>query len=1367
MEAIVSKVLKKYFKMFIKNFKSDNFSMSLMKGEGTLVDLDLNEVIIQELLLIPPQFQIVNASCDSLSAKIPWTSFKKEPIVISLQTISLNLREPEEIQPFHSQLKKIKNKNKEKKRNEITENLQIEVKKLKLNIASLNGDGLMIEINDILIQSTNSNFQPGDLSQIKAVDKEHGVESLHKLITAKSITIKIQDIGGMSKTLLENMPLKVLYSSKRRIKDWIQISAKIEVLFKQLDLKWTLSEYHSLSDLINNFQATLARAIPASSPSSQQPFESYRKKLKSSLSFSSKKKDKSSSSSSITDSNGQQLSKSDLSSTSNLTPLNVTPISQSTAGAFSNTTTSPTTTTVSSPTTTTTTNNNNSNNNANGITAATNGSLTPPINVSSNGMNGGGSGGVSDINDDSPPPPKHSDFSYEFHIERYQLELMDNFAQQDSGFRFKGEGLHFGFTSANTIYKPINRETNTPFYQLPIRETILSVLFNTLNIQEVASFSSGLIKTELCNTNIEQTKKYNKSITSISSDSMPARININSYSGQCLLKGNLMFRRPITNRSSNSTSPQTNEIDPLSNLQGPPLIGLESNISLNDLKLYGDRKVWKTLISYLMPPESDNESDLDSESGSINDYHNRTLDLDGHSDLNGNNNNSAIQKLSPTKNIVTITSPIDTANDIDNNNNNNNNNSNNNNDNSNSNKTTDENINNIINNNINENEKIEKDTSDKINNEENKKSVIEKSKKKINTFKRKLKLSNNWKSQIKIILKATNTQLTLPEERENVDESFRGLRLQINLQSFVMCNHSDWKTVPFLMDGIQLINMTTNNINNTTPIAPQDIISQFGLDHRFSFQMENVSLRVIDVDHDNTITTILEPATISLFTRISRSHDHLLANNKRIPKIDLSLISSDFNFKLTSQHSELLDFVANKYLSPKKLKNLLKSRISKEAKKRLKSLEQKKLDKTLTIKNRVEKTLQQYFWTSYISIQNGDFHLPLQHLLEPKEKHDNDVHEENNQQQQQQQQQDDDSFTNETISLDSPISSASNDQPPPPTQIIGGVIDKIIGGLAKTSIIPDEIINKNVNNSGDGSSGGGGDILSQIKVQSMGIILQNNDIGQTIVFKIGTFEAYGIDHPKLSTSTILRPLPIPDDELIPATNQDNTNLLITYKRRHQKDVAKQSVLIDKEIDDWVTDVWVKLQGTQVRVMKKRYPPGFKKPHKSKTFGKKIKMPDIKNFITKVVGLVERKRGKIKNIQKSIKKVNMNIKWGVELGNCEILLGEKSSKTLDPSYGGILNDFTIDPSYQPKGIIKITDTNRRVNAQAYKNIEEELIKKTTTLTQTVLAEQERDDYIKGLMDQIEKLKSEKKIMENDYTILEQKFINTKMELASLQ
>lgn len=1221
MEALVLKVLKKYLKLFIKNFTSDNFSMSLMKGEGTLVDLDLNETIIQELLLIPPQFKVTHASCDQLTAKVPWTSFKKEPIVISLNSITINLKEPEEIVPVVSQLKKFKKKNKNK-RNEITENLQIEVKSLKLNVASLYGNTLMIEIEDVLIQSTNSNFQPGDLLQIKSIDKEQGVESLHKLITARSISIRIQDMGGMTTPILENMPIKILYCSKRRIKDWIQLSAKIEFILKQINLRWTLSQWHSLTDLITGFQATLARAVPQQqqglTPATATPKDD-KKKL-----FSSKKKESISSGTS--------------------TPINIINSSTGTTGN------SPLSTSPS----------------ISKLNDSTASSVAGSPMTSSTGEFG------------VQPTPKHSDFSYDFHVERWKLELVDNYSQNsDSGYHFRGEGLHFGFTSANTMAKPINPDTNTPFYTLPIRETILSVVMNTLSVNEVLSFSKNISKSTLADTNMEArgNKVYNKTITSISSDSIPERISIHNYTGPFLLKGNLLFRKPITNKDNQ---------DPFASIvHGPPLIGLELNLHLNDFKLHGDRRSWKTLISFLAPPESD-ESESESESPSttttsiissnasttkasiidptiVDNLESVSLDDDNNKQVNGNSTTT-------TSTSTTTTSP----------------------------------------------NKNNGDNSTTHHHHHHHKGVIEKGKKKISTFKRKLKLGDNWKNQIKIILKATNTQLSIPEEK--VPE-FQGLKLIINLGSFVMCNHSDWKVVPYLADGLQFIDK----------MAQSDSITVSGRDHRFSFQMENIALSIIDCK-DSVTHTVLEPSTISLFLRISRTNTLLL--EKRIPKIDLSFISSDFNFKITTQQSLFLDHVGNKYLSPKKMKNLLGARISKEAKKRLKSLDDKHLDKTITIKNKVEKTLQRYYWNSFISIQKGDFFLPLAHFLEPKEK------------------------SKKEGTTDDTSSSTTTNQPSGPLEMITNVVQDLniiptVTGTTGEQLSTNEDQQSNIENQP----------LSELKVENLGIILQNNQQGQTIIFKIGSFEAYGIDHPKLSTSTILRPLPIPEDEFIPAPNTDTTNLFVTYKRRQKAHAAstRSDILIDEELDEWTTDVWVKLQGTQVRVMKKHVNPNQKKI-KSLSSKKKIKMPDVKNFITKVVSLVERKRDKISQVKKGIKKVNLDIKWGIELGNCEILLGEKSKNSI---YSG--SDFVISPDYQPKGIIKITDTNRKINAQAYRDIEEELLKKNS---EYATAEEEKDEYnnrIGALLAEIDKLKqshhTELSEIRSQYQELEAKFVAT--------
>ncbi|GAM26277.1 hypothetical protein SAMD00019534_094520 [Acytostelium subglobosum LB1] len=1155
MEAIVLKVMKKYLKLFIKNFTPDNFSLSLLKGEGQLVDLQLNENVIQELLLLPPQLRVTLARCDTLTARVPWTSYKKEPITMAMNTITVQLKEPETIEPMQPQLKKFKKKNKNK-RNEVTENMMVEVKRMNLSVSTMRGETLIVDVEDVLVQSTNSNFQPGDLSSIKSVDKEQGTESLFKLITAKSISIKIQDMGGMTYSVIDNIPLKVLFSSKRRSKDWIQLSAKVEVLLGFLQLNWSLSQWHLISELVATFQTILARHAPP--PIALEDPKAVAKREKSA----SKKHKKTSSASSSS------------------TPA-------STSG-------------TSSP-------------------GTQSGSSSPALKRSSNVDPPEVSTPQTPHGDGDLPVPKHSDFTYDFHIDKWRLDLVDNQTQDtgyDSGFQFEGDGLHFGFTASNVNYRPTD-ENGAVIYSLPIRESIVSVVMNSLQVKEMESFQRRVVRRELCGQNedippqTQTLRKYDKTITSISSDGISERIQIHHYQGPYLLKGNFIFRKPI----STDDNP-----DPLARLVAPdgrplqPLIGLELNLHLNHFKLTADRPAWKQLIAFLMPPENaetDSESDSSSSSSVIDPK------LDASTGQEGQNG------------VLEI--PLDAASSN--------------------------------NNNVRSSSGITKQTDPFA----IKRTMVESGKKKLNKFRNKFKLGSNWKNQIKIVLKASDTVVFIPETDASEHPDFTAVAMKLKLGTFMMRNHSDWKTVPHLYDGLQMID---------TNVVPEPVTLS-GLDHRFSFKMENISCIIIE---NGVTSSILQPTSISLYLRVSRSTYQL--NEKRIPKIDLSFISSDFNYRMTKDQSQYLDFVGKKFLSPERMKDLMHSRVQKiksVAKKRLAIMKNQNMDKTLTIKNKVEKTLQQYHWNVYVCIQKGVFHLPLQHFLEPKSK-----------------------------------------------------MQEIFTDVANAPVSD-------------------GNLLTEFKVEMMGVALQNNQHGQSIVFKIGTFEALGIEHPKLTTSTTLRPLPVPEDEYIPSRQADNTNMLITYRRRQKKD-ANNTVAVDSELDDWLAEVNVRLQGMQVLVLKKK----GSSHGASKGANSGLKLPDIQSFITKMVQTLDEKKEDFDNIKKGIKKVKLDLVWGVELGNCEILMGNKS-KDNNP--------------YRPKGVIRITDTNRKTNARAYKDIEQELLKKTL---ESAKSEEDTDYYnnkIAQLQAEIENLKKQANeellSLKQEYMSLEGKFIQTKMGLADME
>ena len=55
---------------FVKNLDPSQISLKFLKGEGELLNLELNEKVLTELLELPPWLQLKKAICNRICAKV-------------------------------------------------------------------------------------------------------------------------------------------------------------------------------------------------------------------------------------------------------------------------------------------------------------------------------------------------------------------------------------------------------------------------------------------------------------------------------------------------------------------------------------------------------------------------------------------------------------------------------------------------------------------------------------------------------------------------------------------------------------------------------------------------------------------------------------------------------------------------------------------------------------------------------------------------------------------------------------------------------------------------------------------------------------------------------------------------------------------------------------------------------------------------------------------------------------------------------------------------------------------------------------------------------------------------------------------------
>ncbi|TPP65513.1 UHRF1-binding protein 1 [Fasciola gigantica] len=76
-----SQVIKPFLK-FTKNLSADQINLSVLKGEGELKSLELDETTLMELLDLPTWLYLRKAHCSDISFKIRWTKLETHPIFV-------------------------------------------------------------------------------------------------------------------------------------------------------------------------------------------------------------------------------------------------------------------------------------------------------------------------------------------------------------------------------------------------------------------------------------------------------------------------------------------------------------------------------------------------------------------------------------------------------------------------------------------------------------------------------------------------------------------------------------------------------------------------------------------------------------------------------------------------------------------------------------------------------------------------------------------------------------------------------------------------------------------------------------------------------------------------------------------------------------------------------------------------------------------------------------------------------------------------------------------------------------------------------------------------------------------------------------
>ncbi|KAL3842978.1 hypothetical protein ACJMK2_020946 [Sinanodonta woodiana] len=245
MASILKNQILKHLSKFTKNLSPDKINLSTLKGEGELVNLELDEVILMDLLDLPTWMKLNKAYCNKLSIKVQWTKIKSQPLCLYLDEVVLEIETCDNPRKANSpaQAASYRTGGKYGLVDKVIDGIYVHINAVTVNLRSKKFNA-SLQLSRVKVHSTNPTWgQATDLRQSRIRDPERNEILLFKEIDWQTTRIEAnaKDDDAVITTplrLIANQS-KIRITMKKRLSDCSIISSRIILLLD--DLLWVLT----------------------------------------------------------------------------------------------------------------------------------------------------------------------------------------------------------------------------------------------------------------------------------------------------------------------------------------------------------------------------------------------------------------------------------------------------------------------------------------------------------------------------------------------------------------------------------------------------------------------------------------------------------------------------------------------------------------------------------------------------------------------------------------------------------------------------------------------------------------------------------------------------------------------------------------------------------------------------------------------------------------------------------------------------------------------------------------------------------------------------------------------------------------------
>jgi len=269
MAGLIKGQILKHLSKFVKNLSPSQISLSAIKGEGELSNLELNEVVLTELLELPAWIRLTKASCNRAAIRIQWTKLKTVPIQLQLDEIRVSLETCEELRTGDPSIKPglippAGSAGAYGFTDKVVDGITVSVNLVYVTLSSL-AFTASFQMSRILLESKTPVWKRGNLQMTRLKDMDRGEVLIFKELSWQ--TIRIEAKSTVNKDLT---PLRLITNQarcritiKKRMADSAILGCRLVLILD--DLLWVLTDdqlkaalhfMDSISGLIKKATAT-------------------------------------------------------------------------------------------------------------------------------------------------------------------------------------------------------------------------------------------------------------------------------------------------------------------------------------------------------------------------------------------------------------------------------------------------------------------------------------------------------------------------------------------------------------------------------------------------------------------------------------------------------------------------------------------------------------------------------------------------------------------------------------------------------------------------------------------------------------------------------------------------------------------------------------------------------------------------------------------------------------------------------------------------------------------------------------------------------------------------------------------------------